>query len=486
MKMTSMFFILFGLVSCASFKETHTCYQPFNFNGGKFKYCKNIKANRIVLYDIEKEKIMAEGGLKAVSLPKPGIVYFNKIGEVIKFYGDKLSKSEVITGTKGLTDLGFLSKFQSGNNYHLLYKKEGIAIIDRETGNISKNLITKYGDDQNHKARANQTIPGKLEYAFDDILIRYGNWEDRKHLYRYQVYDKDGNPQLKDPVNSKNTSIVLNSGEYLLVKEVDKEEGLVRPVVTGVEDDFYTENNIEGIILLEEETWSTNSVVKGRATLPVFKHFIIVSNKDGKKTYQLSSYTKNYKLSRDQQLVQFREALTPKADNKTQNYNKLVWVESVYNYRNKKDKFFTQKRPLLVASNGKAVIANSKGVPSITYASEKDYYAKTKATKDMYAEYIAAQKRRTELDKSYAESARKRDMEIARQQEEQEQRKRAAREHDARANRAAKDAAWSGVANQIQNAGRASKKKADCIRKRTQTKKDYLDKKQGWYQTGGC
>lgn len=49
-----------------------------------------------------------------------------------------------------------------------------------------------------------------------------------------------------------------------------------------------------------------------------------------------------------------------------------------------------------------------------------------------------------------------------------------------------KNRAWKSVGDQIQNAGDKAKVKGDCIRKRTQTKKDYLDKKQGWYETGGC
>lgn len=470
------------VVGCASFNETHRCYSPYKFNGGNYKNCLNKKENRLVLFDIDNEKIISENALRIQTLPIPGIIFVDKIGEVEKLYGEKLSKRETIDGSKGVSPLGARTKFESNKNYNLFYSKEGLKLIDSQTGNFSENTITKFGDDQNHKTLFNEIIPSKMEYAFKDVLIRRSAWENRLPVYKYQLYDKNANPVLENEVTSKGTSLNLNNGEYILFKQMDEEGLLLRPIAEGIEDKFFEGINVEGIILLDEEIWKTRKLEKNKAILPSFKHFIIVTKKDKNKSYQLSSYLINKKDSREKQLEDFKAALTPNSSNDS--FVDLEWVMSVYKYKN--NEFYEQKRPLLISANGKAYISDRYGELNISYKNKADYYAKTAEMKSMFAKYKSDVENREKLLREMRESARKTDLQIAEHLRQERQRRQDIKDRAAAENRAAKDAAWSGVAQKLQDAASASKKKADCIRRRTKTKKDYLDKKQDWYQTGGC
>lgn len=481
----SQVILLISLVSCASFKTSHSCDWSFKINDGNYQACRSHKSKRFVLYDVDNDKILSEDSFEINWFLKPGIVLAIFKDYIEKFSGKNLSKKEIIkTKPWGKFQIGGQGKFATGQTYNLINLENGISIFNSETGTLSKGKITKWNNDQNHKTEHGDLIPNFLMYAFGDVLVRSDAWINRRHIYQYQLYDKNAQPQLKREVLSSATSLYRNNGRYLLFKDVDPDMNIVRPIVAGIEQDFLEAKNIEGIILLDEKTWKLKKQSNKLATLPSFKNFIIVTNDNGRRSYYESSYLIDHTKSRIEQLKAFKQALIPPRGNQTAKFSDLERI--TYVYKDKNGILYEQERPLLKNYKNKYVTADRYGNLNQYFSSKNEFQNKVAVLRKNYKDYIADMKERERREKAYRESRRKLDKAIADQQAREERMRRENRERDARAMRAAKDAAWSGVADKIQNAGRASKSKADCIRKRTQTKKDFLDKKQGWYQTGGC
>ncbi len=477
------FVMLILLVSCASFKESHTCDWSFKINEGNYQACRSPKTNTFALYDVDNDKVLLKDSRNIYWFGKPGVVIVEYKGYIEKLYGKNLSEKEVIETTSGLSEIGGGTLFRSARNYKLIYVKNGFRIFDKGTGIISE-IVNYPISHSDQKTTYGDPIPAVLEYAFGDILVRGSVTINRNSVSRYQLFDKSAQAQLKREVLAKGTRLYRNSGQYLLFKDIDVEMSIVRPIASGIESDFFESRNIEGVILLDEMTWKLNKQDNKTPILPSFKNFIIVVNHNGRKTYYKSSYIMDKNKTIDEQLQALKQALIPSQDKPSGDYSDLEIV--TYVYKDQFEKLYEQKRPLLKNHKNEYVVADRNGNLNQYFSTKNEFQNKVSKLRSDYNKYIAdiEEKRRKEL--AYRESRRKLDQAIAEQQNREEQLRRENREIDERNRKAAKDAAWSGVADKIQNAGRASKSKADCIRKRTQTKKDFLDKKQGWYQTGGC
>lgn len=478
----------FLLASCATFHEKYGCKSPIEIKGKKYRFCRIRGEKEWGFYTFpENEEVLAN--------KYKNIATFSKNTDKIvvqddddNFFLTDLSKKEF----KNLNIKAFFNPplyLDTSNNIEVALKHDHSLDIYDDLGNVVSNV--KGLSPLSTKNEYGQIYRKVYRAWFQDVLI--GRFIDQGKEY-FQHFNTKGELLGKRyPLES--VEIFLSHGNYLFFEKLDQD--LYWPILyfSGGGGFLKRPKHIQGIGLLKNFEWlehkSYHDLFNQNHKYPSF-HYVLLVYQDKKGQKVLKNYvSKNtFKNWSDFKRV-FADTSNkpPKGYRKSPVYTELKWFQrkSV----NREGTIINVKTPYFKTKDNKysylSTYNNKSGQDLKDFETEAELIAyfedKTKNIGQHvnFARNKKAQDamRRMRIRQELAAEDRK-------NKEEMFRKKREAREYDRARIKAEGKAAWERVGQKLQNAAAQSKKKANCIKRQTQTKKDYLDKKQGWYETGGC
>lgn len=482
---------LSGLIfySCASFKETYSCMGRLSFSNGDYKYCKSKKDNLWGVYTWKDNKEVLGSNYKSISRPSKNsdkIFLEPKDGSFIEEFNLKTGELKKTNFKFTFNPPIFLSK---SGSYTVAFDEDQTLYTFNNDGSI-KAKIPGF-DKTTYSNRFGFNLNIIYQAWFGDTF--FGRFRKDGRVY-YQHFDTSGNLIGKE-YPASNIEVVLVEGHYFIFEKLS--EHLYFPILYNNETKRFLDkpNNLDGLVLNFKYEWHEtkkfHDVKNQNFKIPTIRSFLFQYNDNGVTKYRYKSvYMNSLKKWSD-----FREDFSNINGYKRFGYNKPEDYTNLKWYKrkdvNKDGVALNLTTPYFQGKDGKWNFIGIHGFFNsrleTSFESEKSLIAyfddRTKNTAKYGQEMISireadrADLRRAHAELRAADNAAKEKLYAE---------KKARRDYDRKKVKEASAKAWGSVGAQIQGAGRNASKKAKCISKRTATKKAFLDKKQGWYETGGC
>lgn len=460
------------LVSCSTpFHEKYSCKPLKDKN---YEYCTEKKG-----------KLIGYRHVKDGWILEPKILYTRHYGDskltYLKEEGAEFYSVVTLGSGKKPELTPFVSLITSDFNYDKfvdtivvgMKKDRTFQTLDHSTGkpldehpNLDFNINNEYG----------ATIPTLVANFLPGYWVRQK--EDGKRVYRFVT--KDGKIE-GEAIPEGKVRFHLSDGILIPFELVDETRQLYWPLIRFSDGNLKRPKEVKGLALPEWKHWE-DPILGGthRPRIPTSNYLLFIYD-EGKRevAYSKSFSAKNFKRGGDVQKY-FSEY----------NSGGRAYYDFTRMKRQKvssKGKIYETTDYLLTTDTGIHVAFGDSAAWDQNFSSREDLvtYLETRG-KNINEE------RQKVVDKNARDAAEGMRIraEIAEQVRQDTQRLKDERANIREAQRArdkaASNAAWQGVSNQLQNRGREASKKADCINKRTTIRKKFLDKKQGWYQEGGC
>lgn len=479
MKLLSLLFVLI-ISGCASFEEKYSCVDNFTVNGDKLKWCEYRGKKVYGLYSLKEKKFLLEPEFSQFhAFSGSGKIYVKKASD--KYY-TTLTYPELKEEKTKIINIGTAQKgFGKYNNRYFLgvYEDNTLAPLNDYSGTIGEKI------ENVHMNTIKNEFNYDLHFAYESLFRTYIIRKKIEDKYYYQLHNIFGKP-LTEIIPADEVVFYLNDGYPMPFQIIDKKRSIVKPITSGFKKDFYEVNKIKGFIILENYRWYTYNW-DTYPLIPSFSNFLIVYD-DGKKEKFIESSFSLIEAKSSTKLVEFVQAFSMEGKDKTKFYTDIDKV--LVSDSSERGTEYKQER-IIATSNNKYYLASNDGhfykSPENEFHSKKELLAFVE-NKNLESS-SEAQNKKVSYDKKLQDGY-KRDAETKEMLRKDVEDRRAA-QADRKARERAKikeasDKAWGGVSDQIKKAARESETRAKCINRVTQTKKDYLDKKQNWYETGGC
>lgn len=496
--------LLIGFSSCASFKESYRCGRTYTLQGEKYQRCAakdNSDGLKMGLVKSGSTSWLVSPRYNSVLVVNDRYVYLKERSE--EFYElydakkDKYINTDITVMQKPFEDVNYYhgwSKFFYGvhkdGTYSVMNVKTGL-FQDKRLKDVDKPyVITGSGFGVTHNTMAEPFIVSPYG---DSYMVRFNKSGKRF----YQLYKTNGEPLdlptipaekvvIRQFVNPKNTK-----NHFIIPFEIlDAERNLVWPIIfndSGILVDRRKDKRIVGAIDSSYEIWKDYKRASGRLVkIPIFSDLNILFN-DGSITIAKSIHRggSNVVTLFNQALKEkplFREYINVIGKDVT--LSGVPYDRSYSIFKNQDGKYVYGVSPDRVATGTNAVSFQTKeeALGAVLYRTDNIHQI-SKSTSSKY---------RTEQYKKYAKQKEA----LAEQKRINDERQRKAWADyykkkaaiDARnaAEKAERNAGWNALGKQILQEGDRASKRADCVRKRAESKQAAADGKQGWYLSGGC
>lgn len=479
MKLVLTLFFLSFITSCATpITESHKCYE---LGKTKYKYCRDKNTNLIGFIENDEWILPPEynhfqfyGKSKRLYLRKNGSEIYDQI---------ILGKDKVTTPTE------FIRIEMIPYDYKGVMRTVVMAIAkdksmitlsevdgqptktkDRWIKNVDDNAINEFG----------ASIPPFVWNMARGFWVRHN--ENGKKFYRYYTEESlEWTGKYKYP--AEKVTFFIWDGVLVPFEIIDAEKRFYWPMVKRMSDVVEKPKNVIGVYIDYEYHWvDPKGIERTYPKIPSFEYgYWFVREINGKQYYSILN---GFSIRRAETIKEVFNGLVEVSDG--------VWkyTDPVYlNAYQITDKGVYYIKPTIAFKNPEGFywLLPDSSSSDKKIASKEEIIAYSK-NRDANIDKIA---KKVELkNKQDAQEAQAIQAEIAeqvRRDTEALKNKQAAQKAAKRAAiKAQSDAAWRGVSDQIQQKGREAEQKADCIRKRTKKKQDFIDGKQNWYEEGGC
>jgi hypothetical protein len=470
-------------------KKSKYSISNFKANGVDYEYYKNKKG----LWGLKKakdEKWILKPQYSALYIRTDEQIYTGKPKDkFLKLYNSKTKKFQKTDFTSY-----FFPPYQASNtilgNIPLLQSKDRSVQAFVSATSSELNTIANLDENIVNEHQANlMSIYGTPYFG---LFVR--QVIDGKKIY--QAYGGDGRSTGRkysaEAVEfMMNDSFVNRPVNYLIPFEViDKARNLYWPIIFVENSDksftfIERPDHIKGLVINPRYHWSDLYMnPKSLLKVPSFYELgVLHVDASGAETMMVEQLD----ISKLSKFFKVSDLLTKKIEQRTGNkYTDLFFINSkdiTYDGR-----YYDRKYPAYKLENGKYTNAFMDLTSSDETFDTKELLIKNLELKAANIEQIANLKKQDYLKREYesqkirAEGQQRMEAYFKDINDSNAEEKRNA---DAQ-RKAETNAIWSRVGQQIQQTGQEASKKAKCINKRTQTKKDYLAGKQGWYDVGGC
>lgn len=494
MKLLVIFKIALSLlfvVSCSTGPKKNK-YHITNFtkDGLKLSFYKNTKKGLYGLKVTGKEEWVLKPKYKNINVRSKDNILVSKKGQ--KTY----QKYSMTTKEFSKTDITmiFSPPYKASNKasglQSLVVQKPGTVYAFKD--NKSLEMVEIPNVDGHIKNEHGATLFPIYGGPWNGFFVRH-NENGNKY---YQAYFLNGQPMGKKYPLDRVVYMMNNSYskgniyQYIVPFEIlDESKQLYWPILfvdnTAGKTNFIEKpSHIKGLMIDPVYHWSDMSLTPlDLLYIPAFDNAWFVYNDGGKEVLQNNEWV----ISKFKTFGDMRTFLTQNLDKSKKHYTdfELVPGKSItYN-----GGYFAKKYPTFKNQDGKYVYSYYSGKFSNEniYDTKKQMLDTIKMQSDNIKQIANLKKQKyiqneNENRQVRAENQRMTDEYFQKINDENAAASRAISERRRKDN----SEVWGRVSKQLQQTGQDASKRAKCINKRTQTKKDFLAGKQGWYDTGGC
>ncbi len=494
MKLFLIALIILIFNSCASFRESYTCNGVATLGGQKYSYCWEKDTTSGIYMG------MVKRGSKSWVIPPKYANIRSFSDEVIylrKNNSDTFEVFNIKTNSHADTDIKKIwypkrgGKRDSHLNWLGLAQKSNgdVYPINSKTGRLYPNKFSNLDEPIRNFFDDRELFDAVLPGFYYGFLVRHKEG-DKKY---YKRYDIEGKLLDLEPIPAN--EVVLRTyynGDHkrtfiIPFRIVNKERNLYWPILFNQRGDIAKRpEGVLGFIDNSLQHWAYPETKQNDFyKIPYFSNFDILALKDGKEFVSINpgsldtnsgilnaiknTFT-NTNTATDYEVINGIDITTGGAT-----FNRAYVI-----YKNDNEKHVYAARPNQSLDGELAIAFDSRPEARAAINYRIQNY-KSIATQNKNSYFSKITKERTAVTER-----EKRRIDILNAEEKKYKNREAQKIAEEKAREDEKNAVWSRVGDQIQKAGAAANKKAKCINKQTQTKKDYLAKKQGWYETGGC
>lgn len=471
--------ISFTLVSCASFQDKHNCnFNTVKLNNAEYRIC-SVKDPTKNIYGVtygKSETWLIEPKYTSVETFNGKELYATKDGGGVVRYNFKTNEMEeteylAIESAKKAyhptsRPMRYV-RFKNGTDISAL-NSDGIA-VKQKISNVDAGAILK---------SSGGVVDPVYASNFGGFYVRHKEG-DTKY---YKIYSNNGTA-LSQAFPEREIVLLQSFGSQNVhpFHRIDKEQDLYWPLFTDSVSYFKKPDYLKGIIIVPEMYFDNDQP----RTFPTYMGMgFVFYGENGQEDYVVLKYMTNS----DSQINSINDFKRMMAESRVSpnRYYDYSWMEGQVAGKTGR-KILNQKYVILKKPDGKYGYTYDASWLSGTFEDKNAVIADiNKTTLNVDKSAIVNQQRAMQnaLENQQVRAEVKvqvdNDIRAEREKAAEQQAK-----YDA-AKKAENDKIWDSVSNQVKDAANKASKKAKCIGKNTQTKKDFLNNKQDWYTDGGC
>lgn len=476
----------------SSIEKKYFCNKAADYSGTKAKLCSHKKNYKMGLRYADKEKWFIDPVYTNISMVSGNFYLQKKNNGHFVRWDSNLKNSEktdyvnlfsaskngngIVSGTSFIFNIGAFKFFQTDNGE--------ITLIPKNSKSFSESKRIKNVDTVPYVDENGETIHPVNAGLYSGVIVRH-----RKNDKLYYAIYNDDSKLLKDNIPEENIKFWYNAayaknmiGYFIPMLLVDKDRDIYWPLIWDKFGAMNKPKNLLGLLNNSYKQWVEP------------KQSIVLNNQSPRKMMFWNEAIALFK-GKDQDNLIARADINIK---KETTFTELVQFFYTLESKAKATEYF-KIDSIYIASNGEIydetywVFADQNSYKVDKYNLHQKFSNKD----ELLGFFEALEDKRlylSDLSKKNYDNERQN---IARMRQDADQKMEAYfqdmkdKKAEAKARKravlkAASDQAWQGVSNQLQNRAAEADAKANCLRKQTQTKKDFLSGKQNWYQTGGC